>query len=476
MAHTIESSARTTARDAVAGDAPRLIPPAREAVARAARRLSFGFGRRFFLLLAIGLVWLGPAWFEPRFLVAMGVWDLLVVAAWAYDLALLPRPHQLLVRRVWSAPVGLSMDAQVRLEVKNSAGVSIHIDAIDDAPAALRREPAELSFPAAAGRAGEGAYRIHPVHRGDCGVAEVYLRYQSALRIAERWAVADLRQFVRVYPNFDEARRHTIYLIRSRQIELEKRRQRLRGQGREFESLREYRDGDEWRDICWSATARRGKLITRIFQIERSQAVWIVIDAGRLLRARVGGLSKLDYAVNTALALAQVALYSGDRVGLLAYGRRVQQRLAPARGAWHLREMVERLALVQSEGVEADHLRAARTLMAAQKSRSLVVWLTDLAETAAMPDVIESALHMTGKHLVLFAALGQPELGRLAAERPEDVEGMYSNVAALEVVHRRELLLRQLRERGALALEIDPGRLSTAVVNHYLDIKERSLL
>ncbi len=152
------------------------------------------------------------------------------------------------------------------------------------------------------------------------------------MRIAERWAIAPLTQTVRVYPNLEESKQDTIYLIRSRQIAMEKRHQRQRGQGREFESLREYREGDEWRDICWSATARRGKLISQVHRIERSQTVWIVLDAGRLLRARVLGLSKLDYAAGAALSLAQVALYSGDRVAMLAYGRRVQQRLPPGAG------------------------------------------------------------------------------------------------------------------------------------------------
>ncbi len=128
----------------------------------------------------------------------------------------------------------------------------------------------------------------------------------------------------------EEAQNMRIYLIRSRQIELEKRLKRQRGHGREFESLRDYRDGDEFRDICWSATARRGKLITKVHQIERSQTIWLVLDAGRLLRARVDRLTKLDYAMNAALSLAQVAFYSGDRVALLAYGRKPQQRVGRA--------------------------------------------------------------------------------------------------------------------------------------------------
>ena len=204
----------------------------------------------------------------------------------------------------------------------------------------------------------------------------------------------DSPQTVRVYPNIEEAQKMRIYLIRSRQIELEKRLKRQRGHGREFESLRDYRDGDEFRDISWSVTARRGKLITKVHQIERSQTIWLVLDAGRLLRARVDRLTKLDYTISAALSLAQVAFYSGDRVALLAYGRKPQQRVGPGRGVPHLRVLMESMAQVRAEAFEADHLLAAESLLSQQSRRSLIVWLTDLAETAATPEVIECAAKM----------------------------------------------------------------------------------
>jgi uncharacterized protein (DUF58 family) len=313
-------------------------------------------------------------------------------------------------------------------------------------------------------------------------MGKFYLRYQTMLGLAERWAVADVAGTVRVLPNLEQAKQQTLFLIRTRQVDLEQRRKRLRGVGRDFESLRDYRNGDELRNICWTATARRSKLITRVFQVERSQSVWIVLDAGRLMRSQIvqAGtalrLSKLDYAVDAALALAQVAMHSGDRVGLLAYGRLVQQNLNANRGASHLRSIVESLALVRSEPYEADHGRAAHTLLSEQKRRCLIVWITDLAESAGTPDVVEYALQLRRRHLVLFAALGQPDLNDLAARRPESEEEMFRYIAAIEIVQRRELLLRRLRQQGVLALELMPGVLSSSIVNQYLDIKDRSLI
>jgi uncharacterized protein (DUF58 family) len=454
----------------------RLVPANVEAVAENAGRIPFAFGRRFFLLLFIGLAWIAPAWQQPRFIYALILWDVLALGLWAWDLGRMPRPQQLVVRRIWKEALGLTQLAQVAIEVRNSSNSHVSLRVTDEAPETFSRDLPGIQLEVSAGGSASGSYSIEPRSRGDAKCGDVWLRYASPLCMGERWARARLSQNVRVYPNLGEAQRMRIYLIRSRQIELEKRLKRQRGQGREFESLREYRAGDEFRDISWSATARRGKLITKLYQVERSQTVWLVLDAGRLLRARVGQLKKLDHAVNAALSLAQVALFSGDLVALLAYDRNLQQRVAPGRGMHHLRTLIESLSQIRAETSEADHLLAAKTLLSLQNRRSLVVWLTDIAETAATPEVIECTAAIASRHLVLFGIMAQTELRNIVAVSPDTVHEMYRYSAALEIVHRRELLLRQLRRQGAMVLEAAPAGLSTALANQYLEVKERSLL
>lgn len=454
----------------------RLIPPAARGSTIPAAKLSFAFGRRFFLLLFIGLIWLGPAWADGRFVYAMLLWDAAVICLWIWDLARIPNPQQIQVSRIWLAPVQLSVESGVRLEIRNSGKQSIFTEIFDDVPQEFRKESFRAETLVRAGEMASVKYTVKPEERGDVRSGEVFLKYSSPWQVAQRWASAPLAQKIRIYPNLDEAKRDTIYLIRSRQIALKARHRHLRGHGREFESLREYQQGDEWRNICWTATARRGKLITKTHQFERNQTVWIVLDTGRLLRARGQSLAKLDYAVGSALSLAQVALYSGDRVALLAYGRSVKQRVSAGHGSDHLRVLIESLAQVQTESLEADHSKAAQALLTAQKRRSLVIWFTDLAETAATPDVIESALLLARRHLVLFVVMAQPEVRELLEARPEDKKAMFRRAAAEEIVHRRDALLGMLREQGALTLEIQPSKVSAAVVNEYLRIKESGML
>lgn len=445
-------------------------------------KLPFGFGPRFFVALLLGVLWVVPAWWSPRMIAALFLWDFFVVAAFVVDLIRLPGPRQIEASRVWEHSPSLATASDVSVTVENFGNAAIRCGLVDETPTSFCDGPPVREMVVAPGGKEQTNYPILPRERGDVRMGRLFVRYQTLFGFAERWAVAEISQTVRVLPDLEQARQHALYLIRSKQVEMEKRRRRQRGQGREFQSLRDYRQGDDRRDICWTATARRHNLTTRVFEIERSQVVWVVLDAGRLLRAQVQQqgtelrLSKLDYAVNAALSLAQVATQCGDKVGLLAYGRSVQQRVAAGRGATHVRTIVDSLSQVRGEASEADHSSAARALLEGQHRRSLVVWITDFAETPTMPEVIEYAMQITRRHLVVFSAMSQPDLTVLAQATPETTTDMYRHAAALEIAHRRDLLLRGLRQRGVFAFELIPGLLASAVVNQYLDIKERNLL
>ena len=454
---------------------------------------AFGLTGRSIGLLIAGFLWLIPGFWDGTLSYAMLGWDgLVLLAAWL-DGMRLPRPTELIASRSWSNAPALDSETEIELTIENQARVIVDCRLVDDLPPALVKLPAThrvMAFPRTPALI---RYRVEPQERGDAEAGWLYVRYRSPLGLAERWAKAQLAQKVRVYPALRTGEEQQIFLARSRQIDLQLRQARQRGLGRDFESLREYREGDDLRDICWTATARRGSPITRQYQTERSQPVWIVLDCGRLMRSRVAAMapgksalpvaetharlhSKLDYACTTAVSLAQLALYSGDRVGLLAYGQGIQQRLLPGRGSAHLRQLIEALAQVHAEGSEADHLRATATLNRLQPRRSLILWITDLAESAMRPEVIDGAVQLLRRHVLLFVAMAQPEVELIAQGRPRNVEQMFRATAAQEMAGRRELLLARLHEQGALTLDLNPEALTSSVLNQYLTVKERAMV
>ena len=449
-------------------------------------RFAFGLTQRTIWLLAAGLLLALPGFFRPTWGYGMLVWDALVLLAAVLDHLRLPLAHEITIERSWSNAPALDSETEIQLAVEHSAETkTLDCHLVDDLPDALVAAPATHFLRAFPRVRATLRYKIKPRERGDVRTGQVYIRYASPLGLVERWAMAPLEQPVRVYPALRQGEDQEIFLARGRQIDLQLRRARERGLGRDFESLREYLEGDDLRDVCWTATARRGQLITRRYQTERSQAVWIVLDAGRLLRGRIlddsrdqerRGHSKLDYACSTAVALAQLALFSGDRVGLLVYGQQVQQRVLPGRGHAHLRQIVEALAQARAELSEADHLRATATLNRWQPRRALILWITDLAETAMRPEVIDGAMQLLHRHVLLFVAMAQPDVVAIANARPKNVEEMFRASAAQELTTRRELLLARLRDQGALTLDLDPALLTSAVLNQYLKVKERAMV
>ncbi len=477
---------------------PSLHPETITATAQPRGRFAFGLTPRALILLGLGFLALIPGYYIPRVAYGMLFWDALILLIALADGLRLPRPATITASRSWLSAPSLGTSVEIELSLTHNNSILLDCQLTDDLPPQLLETPIIRSLRAYPRAAATLRYTVRPRHRGDVQAGALYIRYRSTLGLVTRWATAPLAQLVRIYPELRTAEDQQLFLAKSRRIDLQLRQMRQRGLGREFESLREYRPGDDLRDLCWTASARRGELVTRQFQAERSQSVWIVLDTGRLMRAHVRdqvqdqareapgtshstlhtshSYSKLDYACSTAVALAQLAIYSGDRVGLIGYGRRIQQQLLPNRGPAHMRQFLESLAQLEAEPSEADHLRATAILGRLQPRRSLILWVTDLAESAMRPEVIDGAAQLLHRHVVLFVAMAQPEVAAIARVIPNNVEEMFRSAAAQEMASRRDLLLARLREQGAITLDTLPSQMTASVLNHYLSIKERAIL
>ena len=375
-------------------------------MSKAGRVLGFGLTPLALGLFAVGLLMAVPAFFHVRQIGFMLGWDGFVLLLVAIDAVRLPSPERFFVTRTFIDSPQLGRATGVELAVRMEGDGVIDLRMMDDLNGSLVATPAEQRVEVFPREEVLSRSTIYPRERGDFGLGRVYLRYRGTLRLVERWAAAlpvgekDLPQRVRVFPAHEDSRENTqFYLLRARQIEMQKRKLRLRGVGREFDSMRDYQPGDELRKISWTATARRGKLVTRQFTVERSQQVWMMLDAGRLSRtafelrrgtelaqvekfaeteaereaAHQLTVTQLDQATTAATMLAQVIQGSGDKFAMMAYGRDVQQLLPPGAGAAHVRLLIDLLSQTRSEGAEADHLNAVARLKTAQRRRGLIV-------------------------------------------------------------------------------------------------------
>jgi uncharacterized protein (DUF58 family) len=304
----------------------------------------------------------------------------------------------------------------------------------------------------------------------------IAVRYLSRFGLV--WRDQQIRevQSVKVYPNMRRAREAELKALGARSLVSSHRKTSWRGEGREFESMRDYVRGDELRHVSWTATARRGKLVTRQYQVERDQTILIAIDAGRLMTARIERETKLDSAVHAALALMSAAARGGDNAGLLVFGRRIKAFLPPRRGREHMEAALEALHAVEPEMIEPSYARAFEFIAGNSKRRSLVVVLTDLVDEEGSRDLLTSLRLLRPRHLPLVVTIGDRDLKALVREPPEDARELFTQSVAEEIMHLREAALRLVESQGGLALDVTAAALAPALLEKYLQVKERGLL
>ena len=278
---------------------------------------------------------------------------------------------------------------------------------------------------------------------------------------------------VAVYPNLKDAKRWEIASRRHRREEAGLRVTRMLGLGTDFESLRDYRPDDDFRQIDWHATARRGIPVARQYRIERNQSVLFLVDAGRLMAAPLGdeGLlgapSRLDVALNAATAMAYVCGALEDRVGLVVFDEEVRWCLPPARAQTDV--VLAAMCTTQPRRVESDYALAFR--IAGGVKRSLVVLFTDLLEGAAARPLLDATPSLTRRHLVVAASVLDPDVEAAVGEPPRDTAGAFRQAVAVETVRARSAVVAQLHRRGVEVVEAPRARFPPALVDTNLRLK-----
>jgi uncharacterized protein (DUF58 family) len=248
------------------------------------------------------------------------------------------------------------------------------------------------------------------------------------------------------------------------------------GEGRLFESLREWIPGEDTRIIDWKATARRGKPIARVYEDERRQQLLLVLDAGRLLTAESDGVPRLEAAIEAALRLAHAAVEHDDDVGILVFADTVQAFAPPARGRRGLRAVLATLAAVEGRLVESDYPSAFRYLASRSRKRALTVLFTDVIDRTASAALVAQTASLRPRHLPVAVTLRDPALERLAAARPHSELAAFERAAAEELMLARNEALDVMRRQGVTVLDVPPGAAGEAVVQGYHQLKRRGLL
>ncbi len=417
-------------------------------------------------------------------LIAPGRWSLLVGAVWAAmwiyavrrDVRDALGPAELEFERELPAKLSIGVANKVTMRVRSLAGRPGRL-AMRETP------PPEFTGERRIAIASLGPYEsrevlLHfvPGSRGRYSFGNPGVRTLGPRGLAGRRFDVPLERECRVYPDITAVERYALLARRGMLHEAGIRAARLAGVGTEFSTLAEYVDGDDFRDIDWKATARRGSPVVRRFEAERSRTVLLAIDAGRLMTPRVGGVTKLDRAVDAALLLAYLASASGDLAGLLVFGRDVQTYVPPRRGHRQFLAILEALYPVQAAMEEPDYGRALRYLATRQQKRSLIVLFTELVGAEASGRLLRVLPGLSARHLPLVITQRNRELEERAVQEASSEIGVFEAAVAEDIAREKAAAVGALRARGALVLDVLPERLSVSAVNRFLEVKARGRL
>ena len=409
------------------------------------------------------------------------VWPMLAVDAAMFAIAavdaLLTGGKLLTVSRRIPAVFSIGRPNPVTVELRSLARRRLSIELTCEMFEHAEAEGLPLSLTLRRNERAVERFRVIPRRRGAFTLGDLVVRLRSPLGLWKRQVRFPAHQGVRVYPDVQSVRTWELLAREDRQHSLMRTTRRLGGES-EFEQLREYSRDDEYRSIDWKATARRGKLITRQYQLESNQNIMFVLDAGRLMTAETAGLSLFDHALNATLMLAHVATRGGDRVGLLSYAAQVQAFAAPTAGRRAVQSLIQATYALHPELVEPDPERAFSVLNLRVRKRTLVVLYTQVIDERAAEELIRVTRSLAPRHLPLIVLFRDVDVQALlvADQRAPTELDLYTRGAAAELISWRDQLIRKLHDQGALILDIEPTGLTPALINRYLEIKARHLL
>ncbi|MEM7455228.1 MAG: DUF58 domain-containing protein, partial [Planctomycetota bacterium] len=392
----------------------------------------------------------------------------------AVDFLISPSPSRIELEREINEVLSVGSANPASLRLKNTSGSRISVSVHDDPGEMCETNKLPQTVLLEPWKEKTISYSIKPLNRGPSNLKGVFLRFKSRLGLWIRHEFRELPQAIRVYPDIRSVYQYELLARENRLAEIGVRIRNMPGQGREFERLREYRYGDELRQIDWKATSRQRQLISREFNVERNQNLVLMVDCGRFMRAETDGISYLDRALNAATMLSYIALGQGDNVSILAFSNKIERFIRPIRGKPGIQSILRSTYDIQASDQIADYSLAMEYLMKVQRRRALVILITFITDEVQLDAIGENLKLRSLPYLPMVVLLEDVGLRKMADRIPgTDLQAHY-NSAAAQLLTGQSLKVASLRDSGILMIDTPPDLLTEKLINQYLGIKYRN--
>ena len=407
----------------------------------------------------------------------VGRWMFLaLVILFFVELFLLYHERGMMASRTLSERFSNGDDNEVNIRVESIYSFPVRLEIIDEIPPVFQRRDVLFRLKLAMGEGKNIRYKLRPTERGVYSFGHVRVFASAPIGLVQRRFTLCQPCDVKVYPSYLMLTRYELLAMSNNLAEMGIKKIRKVGNHTEFEQIKDYVSGDDFRLINWRATARTSRLMVNVYQDERSQQVFNIIDKGRVMQQAFRGMTYLDYAINASLVLSYIAMRKEDKAGVVTFSDHFEDFVPASRRTGHMQNILEMLYRQQTRFAESDYSALVAEVNQHITKRSLLILYTNFANRISMERQLPYLLQLNRRHRLLVVFFEDHEVKDYLATRSESDEEYYRHVVAEQFAYEQRLIVSSLKQRGILALLTTPEALSVDVLNKYLEIKTRELL
>ena len=428
---------------------------------------------RFYYLLSAVILIIAIGYSVPPLFTIGRILFWLLVALVVVDMVLLWSRRGIRAFRTLSPRFSNGDDNPVIIRLESNYPFAVRTEVIDEVPPIFQRR--DILFKADVRKMGEATitYQLRPTERGIYSFGRVRVFVSTLLGLVQRRYTCCEPQDVKVYPSYMMLRQYELLAMSNNLTEMGIKRIRRIGNNTDFEQIKDYVVGDDYRTINWRATARRHQLMVNVYQEERAQQVYQVVDKGRMMQQTFNGMTLLDYAINASLVLSYVAINKQDKAGLVTFSDKFETFIHASRQSGHMQTLQEALYAEHTEFAETDYSALLTGLSRHVSHRSLLVLYTSFTSMAALRRQLSYLRQLAMRHRLLVVFFEDEELRTFANTPARKTEDTYQRVIAEKFAYEQHLIVQTLRQYGIQALLTTPNNLSVDVINKYLEMKSR---
>lgn len=365
---------------------------------------------------------------------------------------------------------------EIKININNYYTFAISVKIIDEIPYQFQVRNFEIPQKIKASSQNEVNYYLRPTERGEYYFGNLNIYVSSPLGLISRRFQFDKDKMVPTYPSYIQLRKYSLMAFSNNLFQYGIKKIRRIGHTMEFEQIKEYNQGDDIRTLNWKATAKKNALMVNQFQDEKSQSVYMIIDKGRVMKMPFNGLSLLDYAINATLVLSNVILKKQDKAGMLAFSKKVENRVFAERRASQMQKILETLYNIKTDFFESDFSRLYTDIKKNISQRSLIILYTNFETMDGLHRQLPYLKGIAKNHLLIVVFFNNTELNELISKKSENIQEIYDKVIAEKFSFEKRLIVNELKKYGIYSVLTQPENLTLETINKYLEIKARGIL